>query len=287
MTGRLSVFVLTCGRIGVDVAARLAGLAEVRSLTVVTTRAARRRQSALEKARAALRFDGPEGVLRAAAARLRHGAGAHGAGAHGAGTHGAEGGRLADEIRARCPGAAHLHFDDLHAPGAREQLQALDPDLGVVAGTYVLGPDLFTIPRLGCINLHLGRAPDFRGSSPGFYEMLEGVPEVGVTIHRVTAALDGGPILAQERFPLELAPAGDPLAYLRRYQQETLIPNGARMIAAVVAGLASGPIPEREQGLGRRPRRRADWQRKRELRRVVRTRRARPRGWLTYRPREP
>ena len=104
--------------------------------------------------------------------------------------------------------------------------------------------------------------------------MLEGVGHVGVTVHRVTAALDGGPVLAQERFPLELAPAGDPLEYLRRYQWEMLVPNGARMMASVVAGLARGDVPERAQPAGRRPRRRAVWPLKRELRRIVRARRA-------------
>jgi len=268
----LAVVVLTCGRMGVEVAARLADLPEVRSLTVVTTCAARRRQSAVEKARVILRYDGPWAVVRAAAARLRRG--------------GADGG-LADEIGRRCPGAAHFHCDDLHAPEARARLVALDADLGVVAGTYVLKPEVFTIPRLGCLNLHLGRAPEFRGSSPGFYEMLEGVPEVGVTIHRVTSELDGGSILAQEAFPLEVAPPSDPIAYLRRFQLETLVPNGARMMAAVVAGLARGPVPERAQAprCGR-PRRRSTWRLKRELRRVVRAREGAglvlPPDWLTY-----
>ena len=80
------------------------------------------------------------------------------------------------------------------------------PDLGVVVGAPILRTELFSLPRLGCINLHLGAAPEFRGSSPGFYELLEGVAEVGVTVHRVTDTLDGGNILLQERFPLDIAP---------------------------------------------------------------------------------
>jgi hypothetical protein len=258
VTGRLSVVVLTCSRLGIEVAERLAALPEVGRLTVVTTCAARRRQGALEKACLILRHDGPWRVLRAALERL--------AGAR-------QDGGLAGEIRRRCPGAAHVHCDDLHAAESRARLETLGADLGVVAGTYLLRPEVFTIPRLGCLNLHLGLAPEFRGSSPGFYELLEGATEVGVTIHRVTRALDGGPILAQQRFPLDPAPAGDPIAYLLRFQRETLVPGGARLMASVVAGLARGAMPERDQGPGRRPRRRATWGQKRELRRVVRERR--------------
>jgi methionyl-tRNA formyltransferase len=258
VSGSLSVVVLTSGRIGIQVAARLAELPEVRSLAVVTTHPGPRRGT-LEKARRTLRYDGAPGLKRAALARV---------------TGRGQSGNLAEEIRTYCPGAAHLHFDDLHAPEALAALAGLRADLGVVAATYVLRPEVFTIPRLGCLNLHLGLAPEFRGSSPGFYEMLEGVGHVGVTVHRVTAALDGGPVLAQERFPLELAPAGDPLDYLRRYQLETLVPNGARMMASVVAALTRGAVAERAQPAGRRPRRRATWPLKRELRRVVRARRA-------------
>lgn len=258
VTGSLSVMVLTCGRIGIEVAARLAALDEVRSLAVVTTHPGPRR-GRLDKARRTLRYDGPPGLVRAAVARVSGRGAAR---------------SLADEIGIRCPGATHLHFDDLHAPEALAGLAALDADLGVVAATYVLRPEVFTIPRLGCLNLHFGLAPDFRGSSPGFYEMLEGVPQAGATVHRVTSALDGGPILAQERFALDLAPAGDPLEYLRRYQLETLVPNGARLMASVVAGMARGSLEEWPQGPGRPPRRRATWPLKRELRRIVRARRA-------------
>ena len=261
MTGGLSVVLVTNGAIGVEVAAGLATLPEVRSLTVVTTRVSRRPQTRLEKARVIFRHEGPAGIVRALrgwAGRSRNTV------------------RLAELIRVRCPGAGRVHWDDVHAPEARAHLAALAPDLGIVAAAYPLGAEVFGIPRLGFLNLHLGRAPEFRGSSPAFYELLQGVPEVGVTIHRVSEALDGGPILAQALFPLDTAPRGDPIAYLRRYQRETLVPNGARMMAEVVAALARGPVRERAQEAAPGPpRRRATWALKRELRRRVRSRRRR------------
>jgi methionyl-tRNA formyltransferase len=105
--------------------------------------------------------------------------------------------------------------------------------------------------------------------------MLEGVPSVGVTIHRITEGLDAGPILAQESFPIELAPEEDPVSYVQRYQAEVLIPNGSRMMAEAVSQLARGRIEERPQPPGAPPaRRRATYQLKRELRRRVERRRA-------------
>ena len=124
-------------------------------------------------------------------------------------------------------------------------------------------------------NLHLGHAPEFRGSSPAFYELLEGVPAVGVTIHRVSEKLDAGPILLQESFPLDLVPEGDPVSYVRWYQAEVLVPNGVRMMAEAVRRLAHGRTEERGQPPGTTPtRRRATYRLKRELRHRIAMRRA-------------
>jgi methionyl-tRNA formyltransferase len=257
----LDIVVLTSGAKGVELAAVLARLAEVRSLTVVTTGQLPQRPSPLGKLRRVHRDEGVAGLFRAAVGRLRRPR---------TPLRKAE---LASLISQACPGATHIHCDDLHAPSCIARLRELAPDLGIVFATYTLRPEVFTIPRLGCLNLHLGRAPEFRGSSPGFYEMLEGVPEVGVTIHRVIEGLDAGPILLQEVFPLDLAPPEDPIAYLQRYQAEILMPNGMRLMARAVERMARGTAEERSQPAGRRPRRRASHRLKQELRRRVAARR--------------
>jgi folate-dependent phosphoribosylglycinamide formyltransferase PurN len=259
---RLNVVVLTSAPMGVELAGGLALLDEVRSLTVVTTRTVPTRHGMLEKLRRTYRHDGPAGILREAAGRVRRLLGVDRREAWN------------NVVALRCPGAWHLHCDDLHTPESIALLQSLAPDLGVVFASYRLRPEVFTIPRLGCLNLHLGKAPEFRGSSPGFYEMLEGVPTVGVTVHRISEKLDAGPVLAQESFPLDLAPNEDPITYLRRYQAEVLVSNGIRMMAEAIRQLAHGQIEERAQEAGSTPaRRRATYKLKGELRRRVAMRR--------------
>lgn len=255
----LSVVVITSAGMGVELAAKLALLPEVRALTVVTTRVMPGSRSLWQKLRGIYQADGFAGVLRSAASRIRPFAPST---------------DLARRIAQRCPTARHLHCDDLHAPDSLALLTSLAPDLGVVFAAYRLKPSVFTIPRLGCLNLHLGLAPEFRGSSPAFYEMLEGVPTVGVTIHRINEGLDSGPIIEQESFPIDLAPREDPIAYLRRYQTEVLVPNGIRMMADAVRAAARGSLIERPQPPAVRPmRRRATYQMKRALRRQVAQRR--------------
>jgi methionyl-tRNA formyltransferase len=264
----LDLVVLTSAAKGVELASALGGLPEVRSVTVVTCKAVPR-QRLLRKLRRMYLHEGSGGLLRAALSRL-----------HPRSHSSREG--LAELVARRCPGATHVHHDDLHSPESLAHLQALAPDLGIVFATHRLRPEVFGIPRMGCLNLHLGRAPEFRGSSPGFYEMLEGVPEVGVTVHRVSAQLDGGPILLQEVFPLDIAPPDDPMEYLKRYQAEVLIPNGIRMMVRAVESVARGVSEERVQSGGSRPRRRATHRQQQQLRRRVAERRVKGRE-LTFR----
>jgi folate-dependent phosphoribosylglycinamide formyltransferase PurN len=258
--GALNVVVLTCGMAGIELAAALGGLDEVRSLAVVTTRASQGSRSLWQKLAGIYRYDGPAGLIDSLVKRLLRGRPQ----------------TLAEAVAIRCPGARHLHCDDLHSSDSLNLLKELGADLGVVFAAYRLKPSVFTLPRLGCLNLHLGHAPEFRGSSPGFYEMWEGVPTVGITVHRINEGLDSGPIVMQESFPIDLAPWEDPVAYLRRYQSEVLTRNGIRMMLEVVRSAARGTLVERPQLPSQRPaRRRATYRLKRELRRRVARRRER------------
>jgi hypothetical protein len=184
----LTLVVFTTGRLGIELAARLAEVPEAGALHLVTTELPGRGRGVMERARLTWRRDGPPGVAQAIAGRLLRPfrpAGEE---------------TLAAYAAERCPSATHRHLRDLHAADALAQVRALAPDLGVVFGCYRLRRELFGIPRLGALNLHLGRAPEFRGSSPGFYEMLAGVAEVGVTVHRIDEGLDSGRSVA-ESFP--------------------------------------------------------------------------------------
>lgn len=258
--GRLDVVLFTSNLMGVEVAAAVAALHEVRSLHVVTT-SLPRPWTALERMRKTYRYFGPAGLVASVRARLPRPLSPPAAP------------RVAEEIARRVPSARLLHYADLHAPECLAHLRSLRPDLGLVFACYRLRRSLFSIPRLGTLNLHLGKAPEFRGSSPGFYELLAGVPEVGVTVHRVDEGLDSGPILLQRTFPLDPAPPGDPIRYLGALQREVLVPAGAALLAEAVRLEAWGETVETPQAPGGRPHRRATWAQQRELRRIVSARR--------------
>jgi methionyl-tRNA formyltransferase len=83
------------------------------------------------------------------------------------------------------------------SPQALEILRAADLDaLVVVAYGQILPAAALGVPRLGCINIHASMLPRWRGAAPIQRALLAGDCTTGVTIMRMEAGLDTGPILA-------------------------------------------------------------------------------------------
>lgn len=69
----------------------------------------------------------------------------------------------------------------------------------VVAYGQLLPQAVLDIPRLGCINVHASRLPRWRGAAPIQRAILAGDLTTAVTIMRMDAGLDTGPILKWSR----------------------------------------------------------------------------------------
>ena len=96
-----------------------------------------------------------------------------------------------------------VHFvSDFHDAETIELMRTARADLGVIYGTNIIKESVFSLPRLGSINLHQGLAPFYRGSAPVFWELYNDEREVGITVHRVAAKVDAGEIVLQETVPL-------------------------------------------------------------------------------------
>ena len=80
------------------------------------------------------------------------------------------------------------------------QLRSLAPDLIVVAAYgQILPQSLLDIPRLGCLNVHTSLLPKYRGAAPIQWAILDGEAETGVTIMKMDAGLDTGPMVRTTR----------------------------------------------------------------------------------------
>ncbi len=82
-------------------------------------------------------------------------------------------------------------------------LRDLTPDLGVVvAYGHILRPEILAIPRHGMINVHASLLPRHRGAAPIQWAIAAGDRETGVTIMRMDAGMDSGPMLGREATPI-------------------------------------------------------------------------------------
>ncbi|MGH8556963.1 MAG: methionyl-tRNA formyltransferase [Methylococcales bacterium] len=76
------------------------------------------------------------------------------------------------------------------------EIRALDADLMVViAYGVILPPDVLDIPLRGCVNVHASLLPRWRGAAPIQRAVMAGDETSGVTIMRMEAGLDTGPML--------------------------------------------------------------------------------------------
>jgi methionyl-tRNA formyltransferase len=96
-----------------------------------------------------------------------------------------------------------IHFvQDIHASTVIDQVCSIAPELGLVYGSPILGPELFQIPRFGTLGIHHGKLPDYRGKKTTFWAMFNGAETAGVTIQRINAGLDTGDIVKQAEIPI-------------------------------------------------------------------------------------
>jgi folate-dependent phosphoribosylglycinamide formyltransferase PurN len=96
-----------------------------------------------------------------------------------------------------------LHYiADLHAAEVAEEVQRLEPDLGLIYGGPILKPSLFEIPARGTLGIHHGKVPEYRGKKTTFWAMFNGEKTAGVTIQRVNEGIDTGEIIRIGEVPI-------------------------------------------------------------------------------------
>lgn len=120
-------------------------------------------------------------------------------------------------------------------------LAALQPQAIVVAAYGLLLPQaVLDIPPLGCLNVHPSLLPRYRGASPIVGPVLAGDAETGVTVMLLDAGMDTGPVLAQQREPVQPTDTAGTLGI-------RLAQLGARMLVEVLPRWAAGelsPVPQ-------------------------------------------
>ena len=84
-----------------------------------------------------------------------------------------------------------------------EELRALKPDIcAVVAYGRILPQKVLDVPKLGCVNIHASVLPQYRGSAPYQWAVLDGLTETGVTAQYMFLQMDAGDVIDVAKTPI-------------------------------------------------------------------------------------
>ena len=122
-----------------------------------------------------------------------------------------------------------------------EQLRALRPDVcAVVAYGRILPQKVLDVPTFGCMNIHASLLPQYRGSAPYQWAVLDGLAETGVTAQRMALEMDAGDVIDVAKTPIgENETAGELL--------DKLAVLGADLLSRTLAKFAEGKVESQPQ----------------------------------------
>lgn len=126
-----------------------------------------------------------------------------------------------------------------------ETLDRFTPDLCLVAGWYrLVAPELLARVRHGFIGIHFSALPRYRGGSPVVWALINGEPEIGLSLFSFAAGMDDGDIWGQRILPAgPREHVGEVLARL----EDAAITLLAEKLPAIVDGSAT-PCPQEHTG---------------------------------------
>jgi methionyl-tRNA formyltransferase len=149
--------------------------------------------------------------------------------------------KSAVKLEAEAEGIPVLQPEKANAPEFVAALRALAPDVSVVvAYGQILKPEVLSIPRHGSVNIHGSLLPGLRGAAPVQWAIIRGMETAGVTIMRMEAGLDSGPMLLRVEEPIEPDESACELS-------GRLAEIGAEALVEALALLEAGELVEEPQ----------------------------------------
>lgn len=101
-------------------------------------------------------------------------------------------------------GIETLRGVSIQDPVLRERIQSVNPEIIFhVGGTQIIPKKVIEVPKLGVLNIHPALLPKYRGRYSTVHALFNGEKETGATIHFMDKGIDSGPIVLQEKFPIE------------------------------------------------------------------------------------
>lgn len=108
------------------------------------------------------------------------------------------------KVAAQAHGISVLQPERVRDSAFLQEISALEPDIIVTAAFgQILPQSLLDIPKIMPINVHGSLLPKYRGAAPIQWALINGERQTGITIMRMDAGMDTGPILLQRGLEIE------------------------------------------------------------------------------------
>jgi len=154
------------------------------------------------------------------------------------------GGIGAVPMRTVTPGLPVLTTRNINDAEGLRFLVACAPDLLVSAFfNQRLHPTALALPTRGCLNIHPSLLPEAKGVDPVFQALLHDLPQIGVTVHFMSAGFDEGRIVAQRSIERRTDSSVFATTAL-------LFREGAEFLAAAIDSIARGATGTPQSGAG-------------------------------------
>lgn len=135
-----------------------------------------------------------------------------------------------------------LQPEKLKNPGFIDQLQAINADLFVIIAFRMLPEVVWSMPRLGSVNLHGSLLPQYRGAAPINWAIINGEKETGLTTFFLKHLIDTGNIILRTRVEIEDTDDAGTL-------HDKMMNEGAKLMVKTLRLIETGKLTIEEQDL--------------------------------------
>jgi len=145
------------------------------------------------------------------------------------------------KVVAEAAGVPVLQPKSVRTEEFQQAFRKLGADVAVVVAYGKILPQVvLDTPKLGCLNVHASLLPKYRGAAPIQWALIRGELETGVTIMKLDAGMDTGPLLMSRAVPIA---DGDTAGAL----QARLSKMGAELMMETLRRVKSGGVVEVSQ----------------------------------------
>lgn len=133
-----------------------------------------------------------------------------------------------------------LQPEKLKNPEFISELKSYNADLNVVVAFRMLPEAIWSMPRMGTINLHASLLPHYRGAAPINWAVINGDKKTGATTFFIEKEIDTGKIIHTHEVEITDWDTAGTL-------HDKLMVQGAALLVRTVSAIKSGNYPQVDQ----------------------------------------